>query len=42
LGDAYWRAGREKEAGFQWNRTIRLSPDSDDVPLLKSKIENGL
>src|SRR5690606_7731639 len=42
LGDAYWRVGRKLEASFQWNRTLGLNPEEEDLPKIKLKIENGL
>lgn len=42
LGDAYWRVGRKNEARFQWQRALVLKPDEDQIPLIESKIRNGL
>jgi tetratricopeptide (TPR) repeat protein len=28
LGDAYWKAGRQDEARFQWRRVLTLDPDA--------------
>lgn len=44
LGDAYWRAGRRLEAGFQWERVLVLTEDIEDVDLseVTEKIANGL
>jgi Flp pilus assembly protein TadD len=38
LGDAYWRAGRKVEAGFQWRRVLTLDP----TPKLKAEVEAKL
>ncbi|MEO1029446.1 MAG: hypothetical protein AAFX02_10375, partial [Pseudomonadota bacterium] len=42
LGDAYWRAGRRLEAGFQWKRSIRLGVDDDVRARLEEKLQIGL
>ncbi len=42
LGDAYWQVGRNREARFQWRRSLSLSPEDKYIPLIESKIENGL
>jgi len=42
LGDAYWRAGRQLEARFQWNHARDLKPEPDDLPRILDKIANGL
>lgn len=42
LGDAYWRVGRKLEAGYQWNRVLRLDPDSKHAAAINDKIINGL
>ncbi|MDG1859412.1 MAG: tetratricopeptide repeat protein [Emcibacteraceae bacterium] len=41
LGDAYWIAGRENEARFQWRHALSLSPDEDKIDIIKSKIKDG-
>jgi predicted negative regulator of RcsB-dependent stress response len=30
LGDAYWAAGRQQEARFQWSRALGLEPEAAD------------
>jgi tetratricopeptide (TPR) repeat protein len=42
LGDAYWAAGRQREARFQWRRALALGPEGDDGPRIEAKIANGL
>lgn len=42
LGDAYWRVGRQLEARFQWQHALALGAESDQVPLIEAKLENGL
>jgi predicted negative regulator of RcsB-dependent stress response len=42
LGDAFWRTGRIREARFQWQRALTLSPDDEVARLLRDKLENGL
>ena len=42
LGDAYWAAGRKREANFQWQRALLLNPEPDDKVKLEAKLrENG-
>jgi tetratricopeptide (TPR) repeat protein len=38
LGDAYWEAGRQLEAVFQWRRALDLKPDDDE----RARIEGRL
>jgi Flp pilus assembly protein TadD len=42
LGDAYWSAGRQREARFQWRRALALGPEGDEGPRIESKIQSGL
>jgi len=42
LGDAYWKAGRKKEAGFQWSRALKLDPPADDRAAIAQKLVTGL
>ena len=42
LGDAYWRAGRETEAAFEWRRALQFHPDEQREATLKTKLERGL
>lgn len=42
LGDAYWKLGREREARFQWERSLKNKPDADLKKKLDQKIEKGL
>ena len=42
LGDAYWRAGREAEARFQWTAALRLKPGPEREQSLRGKLEKGL
>jgi tetratricopeptide (TPR) repeat protein len=41
LGDAYWAAGRKREAQFQWRRALNLNPDPEDIPKLEAKLREG-
>jgi tetratricopeptide (TPR) repeat protein len=41
LGDAYWAAGRKREAQFQWRRALNLNPEPEDVPKLEAKLRDG-
>lgn len=38
LGDAYWAAGRKREAEFQWRRALTLNPAPDDAARLQAKL----
>ena len=42
LGDAYWYAGRRREAVFQWRRALDLGAGADRIPLIESKLVDGL
>ena len=44
LGDAYWRIGRKREAGFQWERALTFDAKLTDADKnrLKTKIREGL
>ena len=42
LGDAYWAVGRQREAGFQWNRVLTLDPDAERRAEVERKIAQGL
>jgi len=42
LGDAYWRIGREREARFQWKRSLTFDKDGDNVDAIRKKLEHGL
>jgi len=42
LGDAYWRAGREREARYQWARARGLSDAADFQKAEDAKISSGL
>jgi tetratricopeptide (TPR) repeat protein len=41
LGDAYWAAGRKREARYQWRRALNLNPEPEDVPKLEAKLREG-
>lgn len=41
LGDAYWAAGRVTEARFQWQRTISLTEDQQQIDVLERKLLTG-
>ena len=42
LGDAYWRVGRQREAGFQWRRVLTLDPDPAQRAEVERKLAEGL
>lgn len=43
LGDAYWVAGREREAEFQWRRALTMELEQPgDGPRIEAKLLNGL
>ena len=42
LGDAYWRVGRRREAGFQWSRALSLDPEPDLRAQVQAKLDSGL
>lgn len=48
LGDAYWKAGRKREARFQWQKALDAYDQDKDISKeiskedLKKKIENGI
>ncbi|WP_135467587.1 tetratricopeptide repeat protein [Crenalkalicoccus roseus] len=42
LGDAYWAAGRHREARFQWRRALALDPEPEEVPKIEAKLRDGL
>ncbi len=42
LGDAYWKVGRRREAGFQWSRVLTLDPDAERRAEVERKIADGL
>jgi tetratricopeptide (TPR) repeat protein len=42
LGDAYWVAGRRREAEFQWRRALALGPEQGEGPRIEAKLRDGL
>ena len=42
LGDALWRVGREREAKFQWDQSLTLDPEPEEVEKIKKKLVDGL
>lgn len=42
LGDAYWQAGRQLEATFQWNHAIAGKPEAAELAKIEEKLKNGL
>jgi cytochrome c-type biogenesis protein CcmH/NrfG len=42
LGDAYWQVGRQREAGFQWERVLTLDPDAAQRAEVERKLSEGL
>ncbi len=41
LGDAYWAAGRRREAADQWRRALVFHPDPDDVAPIEAKLRRA-
>jgi len=39
LGDAYWAAGRKREAQFQWRRALLFNPEPVDKVKLEAKLQ---
>ena len=42
LGDALWRVGREREAKFQWDQSLTLDPEPEELEKIKKKLAEGL
>ena len=42
LGDAYWAAGRQAEARFQWRRALGMGPEPDEAGRMEVKMRDGL
>lgn len=42
LGDAYWAVGRQREAGFQWNRVLTLEVDDKRRSEVEGKLRDRL
>jgi tetratricopeptide (TPR) repeat protein len=42
LGDAYWAVGRQREAGFQWNRVLTLDVDDKRKAEVEGKLRDRL
>ncbi len=42
LGDAYWMAGRQNEARFQWSRALAMQPGPVDAARIATKLAQGL
>ena len=40
LGDAYWSAGRKREAQFQWRRALLFNPEPDEKTRLEAKLQD--
>ncbi|MNT90743.1 hypothetical protein D3C72_2317160 [compost metagenome] len=38
LGDAYWAVGRQREAGFQWNRVLTLEVEAERKAEVQAKL----
>ncbi len=41
LGDAYWAAGRRREAADQWRRALVFHPEPDDVAPIEAKLRRA-
>ncbi len=42
LGDAYWVAGREREAEFQWRRALTMELEPGEGQRIEEKLRTGL
>jgi tetratricopeptide (TPR) repeat protein len=42
LGDALWRVGREREAKFQWDQSLTLDPEPEEVEKIRKKLSDGM
>lgn len=42
LGDAYWAVGRQREAGFQWNRVLTLEVEAERKAEVETKLRDKL
>ena len=42
LGDALWRVGREREAKFQWDQSLTLDPEPEEMEKIKKKLAEGM
>lgn len=42
LGDAYWAVGRQREAGFQWERVLTLDVDDKRRTEVETKLQERL
>ncbi len=42
LGDALWRVGRVREARFQWDQSLSLGPEPEEVDKIRKKLTSGL
>ena len=42
LGDALWRVGREREAKFQWDQSLTLDPEPEEVEKIRKKLAEGM
>ena len=42
LGDAYWAVGRQREAGFQWNRVLTLDVEAERKAEVEAKLRDKL
>jgi len=40
LGDAYWAAGRTREAQFQWRRALLFNPEPEEKTRLEAKLQS--
>lgn len=40
LGDAYWSAGRKREAQFQWRRALLFNPEPEEKIRLEAKLQD--
>jgi tetratricopeptide (TPR) repeat protein len=41
LGDAYWAAGRQLEAQYQWRRALNLHPGPDEQAALQKRLNDA-
>ncbi len=41
LGDAYWAAGRKREAADQWRRALVFKPEPEDIGAIQAKLKQA-
>jgi Flp pilus assembly protein TadD len=41
LGDAYWAAGRQLEAFYQWRLALTLHPDAEETARISTRLHEA-